>query len=89
MAIFKKASVTPIVRTVISQGIKSEYDVLNPLEGKDPGTPYPDFEKNILSYGATLLADLEGKYRDAIPAMEVFYLLEKMAEKAALLHSRK
>lgn len=89
MAIFKKASVTPIVRTVVSQGIEDGYDVLNPLSGKDPGTPMPDFEKNILSYGANLLADLEGKYRDAIPAMEVFYLLEKMAQKAALLNSKK
>jgi len=85
MPIFKKASVLPITRSVISQ-----YDVLNPLYGRDPGSPMPSFEENLREYGLRLLVDLEGKYgMDAIPSMQVEQIIKKMAETAALLNSKR
>lgn len=85
MAIFKKASVTPIVRTVISQGIEDFDDT--PFRTDTSRQPFPDNDRYnaLLTFGENYLTNLVEQFGNNIPSYKIYNLIEEVAHRGSLM----
>lgn len=85
MAIFKKASVTPIVRTVVSQGIEDFDDY--PFRKNTSREAFPDKDRSdaLIAFGDNYLTNLVEKFGDNIPSSEVYNLIEELVHRGSLM----